>query len=344
MFMLTKMIKKEVKVIRFYGILGLALMLAIPVPVSFAEEPAQLKIDDTNRPAIQVQKPIASVPAGPEKPATSETFLASGALTPPSSEAAANPSSGASTSSNSSTTTAMVVKTAEKTVETTSWETPISLPLKLVVDINGKKAVVDIKQLITGMKDAAIAARKRSGVFCIEGCGDAEDLYLLPGVKELFTREELQKYSRIGNGIPPSPKPATGTNTLPLTDASKNGTLTKMPPIIWTAPKYSEKAWLEFGIELMRRMDKKGISIFEPIIVRPLPMPVPNPDKTTAGTTASSATASSNLTGMVYMPPYYRTNIVSVAKIVRFLWTGSKSRIVPLPMPTPQPWPGNPTK
>lgn len=99
-----------------------------------------------------------------------------------------------------------------------------------VIDLNGKKVSVEMKALIDGIHKASMEAS--SDIVCVGGWACATKILLLqlPGVKELFSEEELGKFE---------------------TRAEYPG------------GTFTQKGWIDFTTELLRRMDAKGQNILE---------------------------------------------------------------------------------
>ncbi|MDP3920335.1 MAG: hypothetical protein Q8R76_05970 [Candidatus Omnitrophota bacterium] len=102
--------------------------------------------------------------------------------------------------------------------------------------VNGKTVIVDMEALVEALKAAKNKARFDSGVLCFEGCGDAQDLFLLQGVKDVFAIEELNRFEH-------NPRPR----------------------FLIVGPTYSRQGWIDFATELLRRYDEKGLDIFNAI-------------------------------------------------------------------------------
>lgn len=102
-----------------------------------------------------------------------------------------------------------------------------------------KNIQVDVDALVARLEELMNNARQATGQICFEGCGTVEDLYLLEGIKQFFSKEDLMQFE---------------TNL--------------RSPALAGADTFSDKGWVDFVRELLERIgnpSSKEWNAFYPI-------------------------------------------------------------------------------
>ena len=311
----------------FYA--GLVLSVIIPNFAQAEEAVLQIQPSEHNRPTIHAETPAVKTPEVSVKPRDpSAKFMNPVVLT------IATPEVKPKGDGNTTTTPNDQPKPANgRTILPIPNPIPVPTPLPVpyetqVIDLNGKRVAVNLTQLANSVKQAALDARMKSGVFCIEGCGDPNDLMLLPGVKDLFTREELNQFE-----MNPILRTAA-TKTDKKTASETNGLFPFT--FVWysnAGPTYTEKGWKDFSLELIRRLDKAGAEILTKIYT--VPLNIVKPMTVNTSTSAVQALPTNNLTTTSRLYQYR----VDIAKVMVYLRAGLFKKVV-APDPIPVPYPG----
>jgi len=108
------------------------------------------------------------------------------------------------------------------------------------IDLGGTNYLVDILRLKSKLLALGYQARKGSDALCFEGCALYTNLYLLPVVKTLYSRQELKSFQR----IKPCYKESDG-NVL----------------CVGGPTSYTKKGSADFCVDLVQRLFAKGIDV-----------------------------------------------------------------------------------